>query len=393
MQNNVKNKVIIVVILSTVFGLASGLVGSMVARFYLLEKAFNIPLFNDVSLGGYGVSGSNLIIRDAKKVIVEQNTKAIEVSESAGNSIVGIFKNKVVDEKVSSKILNLKNLYNIHEELAQGFIITSDGWIMTDFVPQELQYAYTDKIKESVLADYVIIQKNKKIHNVDDILIDKKTGYSFWHINVNDLPVRGFVSKDDIHNGKSILAVNWDGFSWLTTITGMKEDVLSSVKSSEEFNGEIVLEQAVPKDFYSSFLFDFNGNVLAVVDKKGVVRSVYNYMPCIDCLLNKKSLLRPGLGVNYIEAYKMIESGSGNTYNGVMVYKDNSGIAVLPKSPAEKAGLLEGDFLTAINGIKIDKNNTLSYLISKYMVGNEIEIEYLRDGKEMRVKVVLEEIK
>lgn len=391
MQNNVKNKVIIVVVLSTIFGLSAGLVGSMVARFYLLEKAFNIPFFNEISLGGYGGTGSNLIIRDAKKVIVEQNTKAVEVAESAGNSIVGIFNKKIKNEKEDTKIFNLKNFYNVHEKLAQGFIITSDGWIMTDFVPQELQYTYTEKVKKKILGEYVIILKDKKIYDVDDILIDKKTGYSFWHIAVNDLSVRGFVSREDIHNGKSVIALNWEGYIWMTTLTGIKEDVSLTIKSSEELNGEIVLEQVVPKDFYSSFLFDFNGNILAIIDKKGVARSVYSYMPCIDCLLNNKTLARPVLGINYIEIYKMIDT-EGKTFNGVMVYKDNNGVSVVPESPAEKAGFREGDILISINGIKIDKNNTLPYLISKYMVGSEIEVEYLRDEKDSRIKVVLKEM-
>src|SRR3989339_146818 len=352
MQNNVKHKVIVVVVLSTIFGLFGGLVGAIATRFYLLEKAFNIPLFSEISLGGYGASGSNLIIRDAKKVIVEQNTKAIEVAESTGNSIVGIFK-KIKLQEEGLKIFKPQNFYNVHDELGQGFIITSDGWIMTD----------------------------------------KKTGYSFWHVGVNDLPVRGFVAKDDIHNGKLVIAVNWDGFTWMTTLTGMKTDSISSVKSSEDLNGEIILEQTVPEDFWSSFLFDFNGNILAVINKDGVARSIYSYMSCVDCLLNNKSLTRPVLGINYIELYKMVEPESDKMFNfreGIMIYKDKTGIAVIPKSPAEKAGLMVGDILISVNGIKINKENTLPYLISRYMVGDKIEIEYTREGKSGKAEVVLE---
>lgn len=392
MQNNVKHKVIVVVVLSTIFGLFGGLVGAIATRFYLLEKAFNIPLFSEISLGGYGASGSNLIIRDAKKVIVEQNTKAIEVAESTGNSIVGIFK-KIKLQEEGLKIFKPQNFYNVHDELGQGFIITSDGWIMTDFIPSELQYAYTEKVKKNTLDNYVVMLKDKKIHSVDDIIIDKKTGYSFWHVGVNDLPVRGFVAKDDIHNGKLVIAVNWDGFTWMTTLTGMKTDSISSVKSSEDLNGEIILEQTVPEDFWSSFLFDFNGNILAVINKDGVARSIYSYMSCVDCLLNNKSLTRPVLGINYIELYKMVEPESDKMFNfreGIMIYKDKTGIAVIPKSPAEKAGLMVGDILISVNGIKINKENTLPYLISRYMVGDKIEIEYTREGKSGKAEVVLE---
>src|SRR3989339_127082 len=304
MQNNVKHKVIVVVVLSTIFGLFGGLVGAIATRFYLLEKAFNIPLFSEISLGGYGASGSNLIIRDAKKVIVEQNTKAIEVAESTGNSIVGIFK-KIKLQEEGLKIFKPQNFYNV----------------------------------------------------------------------------------------QLVIAVNWDGFTWMTTLTGMKTDSISSVKSSEDLNGEIILEQTVPEDFWSSFLFDFNGNILAVINKDGVARSIYSYMSCVDCLLNNKSLTRPVLGINNIELYKMVEPESDKMFNfreGIMIYKDKTGIAVIPKSPAEKAGLMVGDILISVNGIKINKENTLPYLISRYMVGDKIEIEYTREGKSGKAEVVLE---
>src|SRR3989339_2174086 len=167
----------------------------------------------------------------------------------------------------------------------------------------------------------------------------------------------------------------------------------SSVKSSEDLNGEIILEQTVPEDFWSSFLFDFNGNILAVINKDGVARSIYSYMSCVDCLLNNKSLTRPVLGINYIELYKMVEPESDKMFNfreGIMIYKDKTGIAVIPKSPAEKAGLMVGDILISVNGIKINKENTLPYLISRYMVGDKIEIEYTREGKSGKAEVVLE---
>ena len=70
------NKIIYIVIISTIFGLASGVIGSMVSRVYVLEKAFNIPLL------GYSYLDSdktgNLVIQGARKVVIEQNAKVEE---------------------------------------------------------------------------------------------------------------------------------------------------------------------------------------------------------------------------------------------------------------------------------------------------------------------------
>ena len=58
-------------ILSTLFGLASGIVGSMIARAFLLEKTFNIPLVGDIDFLDDNNGRPSIIIRSADKVVME----------------------------------------------------------------------------------------------------------------------------------------------------------------------------------------------------------------------------------------------------------------------------------------------------------------------------------
>ena len=64
-------------------------------------------------------------------------------------------------------------------------------------------------------------------------------------------------------------------------------------------------------------------------------------------------------------------------------------VAVVPGSPAEKAGLKEGDIITAIDGQAITSEVKLSDLIEQHQVGDEIVVKYVRDGKEAQVKLTL----
>ncbi len=55
--------------------------------------------------------------------------------------------------------------------------------------------------------------------------------------------------------------------------------------------------------------------------------------------------------------------------------------AVTPQSPAEKAGLKEGDVIVAVDGRKVFSPEDLSKIIGEKESGKEVEIEYLRKGE------------
>jgi serine protease Do len=59
----------------------------------------------------------------------------------------------------------------------------------------------------------------------------------------------------------------------------------------------------------------------------------------------------------------------------------------------EKAGLKEYDIILEANGGKITEENALSDILQKCKIGDEISLKVLREGKEIKAKVILEEKK
>src|SRR5262245_59413799 len=55
--------------------------------------------------------------------------------------------------------------------------------------------------------------------------------------------------------------------------------------------------------------------------------------------------------------------------------------AVTPQSPAEKAGLKEGDVILAVDGQKVFSPEDLSEIVGEKESGTDVEINYLRKGK------------
>ncbi|MFZ1301298.1 MAG: trypsin-like peptidase domain-containing protein [Candidatus Microsaccharimonas sp.] len=99
-------------------------------------------------------------------------------------------------------------------------------------------------------------------------------------------------------------------------------------------------------------------------------------------VLETGKVSRAYMGVNYLS----ITPDVANEYklpvkNGAYVHSDN-GSAVASGSPAEKAGLKDGDIITKVNDDVVGEQGSLSSIIGQYKPGDTVTITYLRDGKE-----------
>jgi serine protease Do len=132
-------------------------------------------------------------------------------------------------------------------------------------------------------------------------------------------------------------------------------------------DGETITINGLPADEYTGkqrIIIDediiINGNSVVVPGQKGNVR------------VRGNAASRPLLGV----VTETNEKGA----------KINS---VTKESGAEKAGLKAGDILTSINKTAVGNPTELTAAIGKQKAGDEIDITYLRDGKQQKVKATL----
>jgi len=92
-------------------------------------------------------------------------------------------------------------------------------------------------------------------------------------------------------------------------------------------------------------------------------------------LMAGKKVSHPALGVSVTDA----ENG------GALVS------SVTPNSPAAKAGLQQGDVITAVDGKPIDDSNDLVAAVQGGTVGQKMAIEFTRDGAKKQVTATLAE--
>ena len=113
----------------------------------------------------------------------------------------------------------------------------------------------------------------------------------------------------------------------------------------------------------------------------------------IDTVLSQGKLVRPYLGVRYVS----ITDDLAYQYNlpvkrGAYIPRSSrSGQpSIIAGSPAEKAGLKEGDIIVAVNDTALDEKNSVVSLLGQKKVGDSVAIKVNRDGQEQTINVTLE---
>jgi serine protease Do len=103
---------------------------------------------------------------------------------------------------------------------------------------------------------------------------------------------------------------------------------------------------------------------------------------------------RPYLGVRYtIITPRLVELNNLPVDYGALVARGETReeLAVMPGSPADKAGIVENDIITAIDGAPLD-GVELATLIRTKSVGQQITLKVIHKGKEKDVVVTLEKM-
>ncbi|MEJ7767136.1 MAG: PDZ domain-containing protein [Chitinophagaceae bacterium] len=96
--------------------------------------------------------------------------------------------------------------------------------------------------------------------------------------------------------------------------------------------------------------------------------------------------------LNANEGVAGLRANANKAFLGVSTTKVENGVKinnVTKGSPAEKAGLKEGDIITKVAETKIETPEDLSKAVGKYKPEEKVALNYLRDKKEQNVSVVL----
>ncbi len=279
-----------------------------------------------------------------------------------------------------------------------GFIVTEDGLIVTN------KHVVSDQS-----ADYTVMMSNEEKYSARVMALDPTNDIAILKIEAgNNLPTVELADSMNLKIGQTVIAIGNSLGEFRNTvskgiISGLKRNVTagSGFGQTERLSEVIQTDAAINPGNSGGPLLNLSGEVIGVnvamaqgAENIGFALPVNLIKKDVDSVKKEGKIVQPFLGVRYMIVTKEMQEANNLPYDyGALVLRGErvTDFAVVPGSPADKAGVTENDIILELNGTKIDENNQLGDLLLKYDVGETVSLKIWSKGQEKTIQVKLEE--
>lgn len=273
--------------------------------------------------------------------------------------------------------------------LGSGVIIDKDGYILTN--EHVISGATQIKVKLYDGREFDAEVKGK----------DQRSDLAVIKIDAKNLPAAQLGNSDDLKIGKWVIAAgNPFGFAienpeptvTVGVVSALHRDLPAIGKRAWGYGDLIQTDAAINPGNSGGPLVNLQGEVVgintAIITTTGGYQGlgfaipINNAKRILNRLLKGEKVLYGWLGVNIQDLNEDLRN-----YFGI---KEREGVIVLKvykDSPAEKAGLKEGDLILTFEGQAVKKTRDLIKMVSTSEVGSQISVGIIRSGKKMTVRV------
>ena len=273
-----------------------------------------------------------------------------------------------------------------------GFLISSDGYILTNY--HVIEYAYEYDYEISVMLH------DKSTYVATIIGTERDNDIAVLKIDVTDMTPAVFGKSSDILVGDTIYAVgNPLGeleFTMTTgTVTALDREIITDNTASPISMFQI--DAAVNSGNSGGPVYNTRGEVVGIVTAKSSgtgIEGIGFAIPADDAASIAADLMEKGyvsgkarLGIQMDVRYNASYANYYNLPVGAYVY------FVEPGSCAETAGIRSGDIITKLNDLDIENHEELSNAIKKSKAGDEAKITLYRSGEYIEVELIFDESK
>ena len=336
-------------------------------------------------------SSTTSLVESARTAALENTTydttgeemTASEIYEANVNSCVGI------------TVSITYNIFGYTTESAasgSGFIVTSDGYIVTNY------HVVEDGDSDGI----TVTLYDGSVYDATLVGYDSSNDVAVLKIDATDLTPVVLGDSDTLSVGDTVVAIgNPLGELTFSLTAGVVSALDREVTVSSDSSGSSVTMNLIQTDAAinsgnsGGALFNEYGEVIGItnakysssssseasIDNIGFAIPINTVKSIIESIIENGYVEKPYLGVT-LQTYSYTTS-DGETVTGAMIYSVESG------SAAEEAGLQRGDLITAIDGEEITSSTDATNAVSSYAAGDEITITIDRNGTSMDVTVTL----
>lgn len=258
-----------------------------------------------------------------------------------------------------------------------GVIVNEDGTILTN-----------SHVVENA-SEIMVTLNDKQEYRARVIGRDQKTDLAVIKI---DAKARFHAAKlgdsDALRVGEWVLAVG-NPFGLSSTVTSGIVSAKGRIIGAGPYDDFIQTDAPINPGNSGGPLFNMRGEVVGintaiVPNGQGIgfaipINTAKNVLPD---LVSKGKVTRGYLGVNIQNITKELASSLQlKSTKGALVSQ------VRQESPAEKAGIKQGDVITAFNRKEVKDSHELAVVVAATPIGKTVPVKIVRDGKEMAVSV------
>lgn len=266
--------------------------------------------------------------------------------------------------------------------LGSGFVISDDGYILTNH--------HVVKGAGKVLVRL----SDRRELEAQVIGSDERSDVAVLKIDATGLPHVRIGSSEALEAGEWVLAIG-SPFGFDHSVTAGIVSATERALANETYVPFIQTDVAINPGNSGGPLFNLNGEVVGInsqiYTRSGGFMGLSFAIP-IDVAMDVAEQLktqghvtRGWLGVIIQEVSRdLAESFGLDKPAGALIAK------VLPSSPAEKSGFMEGDVIYRFNDRDIDLSSDLPPQVGRVKPGESVPIDIVRNGKHERLDVTIE---
>ncbi|HKR82166.1 MAG TPA: trypsin-like peptidase domain-containing protein [Candidatus Saccharimonadales bacterium] len=358
-------------------------------------------------LGSQSHDNGNTSVQKQQVVLKTQGQLLSNIAQNVGQSVVSV--NVTAAASSAQNTLGalfggLGNSGQTQQSAGTGIIISTDGLIVTN---RHVVPAGTSSVS-------VTLSDGTQYDNVQ--VLGRTSGNDSLDIaflKIQDIKGKKLVpatlgDSSKMQVGDTVVAIgNALGQFQNTVTTGIISGHGRSIQAtdstgsnSENLEDLFQTDAAINEGNSGGPLVNLNGEVIGInTATAATAQSIGFSIPINDVsglikgVQTTGKLQQPYLGVAYLSLTDDIAKQLNlKVTRGAYVAPpriSGSSQAIIPGSPAEKAGLKEGDIITAVDGKSIDQNNSLTSLLGKHAVGDKVSLSVLRGNDTITLQATL----